>query len=74
MDPSTSSTASAVCAMQLIPCSRSARCEFIHADMFLRHVRFDGLSVVNQQGRLALDELPETAIRARHFARPDSSG
>ena len=36
--------------------------QFIHADVFLRHVGLDGLPVVNQQGGLALDQAAETAV------------
>ena len=39
--------------------------QLIHADMLLRHVRFDNLSVVNQQAGFPLNEAPEAAIDSR---------
>ena len=39
--------------------------QLIHADMLLRHVRFDNLSVVNQQAGFPLNEAPEAAICSR---------
>lgn len=41
--------------------------QLIHADMLFRHVRFDNLSIVNQQAGLALNEAPEVAIRSRQI-------
>jgi hypothetical protein len=35
--------------------------QFVHADMFPRHMRFDRLPVVYQKTRLALNHTPETA-------------
>ena len=42
--------------------------EFIHADMFFRHVRLDDAPVVNQQAGLPLDELAKAAVRSRDIS------
>ena len=38
--------------------------QFIHADVFLGHVRSHDLPIVHQKGRLPLDEFAEAAIAA----------
>ena len=38
--------------------------QFIHADVFLGHVGFNDLAVVNQEGGLPLDEFPKAAVDA----------
>jgi hypothetical protein len=38
--------------------------QFVHADALFSHVRFNGLSIVNQKARLALDHPPKPATGA----------
>ena len=39
--------------------------QFVHADVLARHVRFDGLSIMNEQAGLALNHSAETTIACR---------
>jgi hypothetical protein len=41
--------------------------QFICADVLLRHMRFNGLTVVNHESRLASDQATKTMMRARQF-------
>jgi hypothetical protein len=45
--------------------------QFICADVLLRHVRFNGLTVVNHESRLASDQATKTMMRAREFGAND---
>ena len=42
--------------------------QFVHADVLSRHVRLDGLSIVNQKAGLALNHAPKAAAGAGESA------
>jgi len=41
--------------------------QFVHADVLSRHVRFDGLAIMNEQRGLPLNQAPEAPVSTREI-------